>query len=90
MTGLILHILVSSMLFCTALVYQRGYNTTHQKKIRMADISVQEQNAEIQILHYHLPVRIPAENSLFWYGAYLVTDAPVQMYLSVLKFIKSS
>jgi len=90
LTGLLLHTLLSFVIFNMLLVYQKGYNTTHQEKIRMAGISLQEDNAEIQILHYHLPVLIPPENSLFWYGAYLLTDQPFHVYLSILEFIENS
>ncbi|MBR1529323.1 MAG: hypothetical protein IJ642_08495 [Oscillospiraceae bacterium] len=90
LTGLILHTLLSLVIFNLLLVYQRGYNTTHQEKIRMAGISLQEDGAEIQILHYQLPVILPAENSPFWYQAYLLTDTPFHVCLSVLEFIKNS
>lgn len=88
--GLILHILLSGILFSAALVYQKGYNTTHRDAVRMAGVTLQEQTADIQILHYHLPISVPSDNHMLYYAAYLLTDTPFHEWTALLEFIKNS
>ena len=87
---LLIHSIFSSVLFGMACVYQKSYNTMHRESICMAGVVMQEQNAEIQILHYHFPLPVPSEQNLFWYGAYLLTDAPLHGWTAVLQFMKYS
>mgnify|MGYP007102072709 CR=1 FL=1 len=62
---LLIHCLFSGVLFSGAYVYQKSYNQTNREPIRMAGVVMQNQQTEIQILHYHLPMPVPAETSLF-------------------------
>ncbi|MBR1554244.1 MAG: hypothetical protein IJ644_02485 [Oscillospiraceae bacterium] len=87
---LLIHCLLSAVLFGMACVYQKSYNTMHRETVRMAGVIVQEQNAEIQILHYRMPIIFPSEQNPFWYGAYLLTDVPLHCWTAVLEFIKNS
>jgi len=90
LTCLLIHSIFSAVLFGMVCVYQKSYNTMHRDAIRMAGVVLQEQNAEIQILHYHLPIALPSEQSPFWYGAYLLTDMPLHYWSAVLKFTENS
>ncbi len=87
--GIILHILLSSVLFGAVIVYQKSYNTTHLEPIQMADVTLQETHADIQILHYHFPFQLPAENSFFYYVTYLLTDTPFHEWTAIFDFIKN-
>ncbi len=89
-TFLLIHCLFSSVMFSAAYVYQKSYNHVNREQIRMASVTVQKQQAEIQILHCHLPVSVPEENNLFWYGAYLLTDSACHNWMAILEFIKNS
>ena len=88
--GLTLHVLLSGILFSAAIVYQKGYNTTHRETVRMANITLQEQSADVQILHYHLPFSVPSDNSILYYAAYLLTDTPLHEWTAISDFIKNS
>ncbi len=90
LTGILLHSIISSVLCGLVLVYQRSYNTMHQNAICAASVVVQEQKAEIQILHYHLPILFPEESSLLYYAAWLMTDAPFRSWTAMYQFIKNS
>lgn len=85
---LALHCLFSGVGWGVVQVYQKGYNTTHQQSIQMADVNIHAQNAEVQILHYHLPFPLPSENSLFYYGVYLLTDTPLHNWMAFLTFLE--
>lgn len=90
LTGLLIHSIFSAVLFGMALVYQKSYNIMHREAVCMAGVVMQGQNAEIQILHYHLPFTLPSEQNPVWYGAYLLTDIPLHCWSAVCEFIKNS
>ncbi|MBR0485570.1 MAG: hypothetical protein IJJ69_12495 [Oscillospiraceae bacterium] len=90
LTVLLIHCLFSAVLLGMVSVYQKSYNTMHRESVQMAGVIVQEQNAEIQILHYRMPIVLPSEQNFFWYGAYLLTDTPLHCWAWILEFIKNS
>ena len=85
---LALHCLLSGVGYGAVQVYQKGYNMTHQKSVQMADVKIKDKNAEVQILHYHLPFSLPSDESLFYYSAYLLTDIPVHNWIAFLTFLE--
>ena len=69
LTGLAVHCILSFAILGAVRVYQNGYNKMHYEQLRMASVSVQEQNTQIQILHYDLNFEKISENNILDSGA---------------------
>ena len=90
LTGLVIHCILSFAILGAVRVYQNGYNKMHYEHLRMASVSVQEENTQIQILHYNWKFEKIYENNMIYYLAYILTDKQLHGWLYFLKFIKIS
>lgn len=90
LTGLAVHCILSFAILGAVRVYQNGYNKMHYEQLRMASVSVQEQNTQIQILHYDLNFEKISENNIIYYLAYILTDKQLHGWLFFLNLIKIS
>ncbi len=86
--ALLLHCLMSFMLWGTLRVLQSGHNATHREQIAMANARITDNTATVQILHhrFQLPVSWLEEESPFYYAAYCLTDSQLHLLLYAAEF----
>ena len=90
LSGLMMHCVLSGVLWGVVNVYQKGYNTMHQEQIQMASVTLQDGKAEIQVLHQKWPVLLPKEDYMLYYYLYLTTDTGLHYWMYLTDFIKNS
>ncbi|MDE6004848.1 MAG: hypothetical protein K2G88_05620 [Oscillospiraceae bacterium] len=90
LTGFVIHCILSFAILGSMRVYQNGYNKMHYEQLRMASVSVQEENTQIQVLHQKWNLKKFSEDDVIYYLAYILTDKQLHGWLFFLNFIKIS
>ncbi len=82
---LILHMVISGVLWGCLLVYQRGYNTLHREGIAVASVRAAQDRTHVQILEgsYSFPSAWMAEESPVYFGAYLLADEALHFWMNL-------
>jgi hypothetical protein len=88
---LLLHSLVSGVIWGLLTVYQRGYNTTHREYLKMASVTVRDSLAEVQLMESEYVVSIAyfSEESMLYYGIYVLSDEYLQGCFRLISCILS-
>jgi len=82
---LVVHLLVSGVLWGSLLVYQRGYNTMHREQIAVASVITGGDATNLQVLEHSctIPASWLAKDSALYYAAFAVCSEPVRLWMQL-------